>query len=81
MASLSKYKRSTEIILHRDTPMVRVVSEAEQRYPFHKAKFYKWKKEGRLRFFGSPASINCKEFEADLINGLPVQYLPKGKKS
>jgi hypothetical protein len=75
MASSSKYRRSPEIILHPDTSHVRVASEAGLRYPFHRAKFYKWHNEGRVRFYGSPATINCKEFERDLKNGLPIQYL------
>ena len=74
MASYSKYKRPIEVILHPGTSHVRVASEADKRYPFHKANFYRWAKEGRVRFFGAPASINCKEFERDLKNGLPVQY-------
>ena len=75
MASPSNYKRSIEVILHPDTPHVRVAGEAELRYPFHKARFYRWHREGRVKFYGSPASINCREFERDLENGLPVQYL------
>jgi hypothetical protein len=74
MALHSNYKRPLEVILHPNTPHVRVESEASKRYPFHKQKFRKWEREGRVRFFGSPASINCKEFERDLSNGLPVQY-------
>ena len=75
MAFHSKYKRSLAVILHPDTKLVRVETEADKRYPFHRLKFRKWRKEGRVRFFGNPASINCNEFERDLKNGLPVQYL------
>jgi hypothetical protein len=75
MASHSNYKRPIEVILHHDTPHVRVQTEAGERYPFHPQKFRKWEKDGRVRFFGTPASINCKEFERDLKNGLPAQYM------
>lgn len=74
MAFHSKYKRPLEVILHPDTKLVRVETEADKRYPFHRLKFRKWNREGKVRFFGNPASINCKEFERDLKDGLPVQY-------
>jgi hypothetical protein len=81
----SKYKRSIEVILHPDTAFVRVQDEADQRYPFNMFTFRKWEREGKVRFFGTPAAINCKEFERDLKNDLPAQSLrpkpPPARKS
>ena len=70
MSRPTKYKRTIEVIMQAD--FVRLIDEAPIRYPFTYPVLLRKKKEGRIRTYGSPETINCPEFEEQMKAGFPV---------
>jgi hypothetical protein len=75
MAGKKKYRRSLDAVMKAE--YVRLCDEATVRYPFSQPVLYRLRKEGRIRTFGSPETIHCPEFEAQMKAGFPVvtEYL------
>ena len=51
---------------------VRLTDEASHRYPISRTALFRLKNENRIRVYGSPAMINCAEFEEAMRLGFPV---------
>ena len=70
MARPKKYKRPIDVIMQAE--YVRLCDEATIRYPYSQPVLYRLRKEGRIRTFGSPETIHCAEFEAQMKADFPV---------
>jgi len=72
MPTHQKRRRRLSEIMGSD--IVQAFGEAQRKYPYTYYMLKRWAREGRIRFYGEPATLYCPEFEKDVREGLPVKY-------